>query len=139
LKEADRYYATLYSAEENFLIDVAELKTPGVAFYVARDGRMLLGFGAIATRGTDESGAAWGELKRMYVAPAARGRRIGRLLLDRLVAHAEAQDLAVLRLETGDKQIEALSLYRSAGFVNRGPFADYPENQSSIFMEMRIA
>ena len=75
----------------------------------------------------------------MYVAPAARGRRIGRLILDRLVAHAKAQGLAVLRLETGDKQVEALSLYRSVGFLNRGPFADYPENQSSIFMEMRIA
>jgi putative acetyltransferase len=115
------------------------LKAPGVAFFVARDGSLLLGFGAIAVRGIDEAGSAWGELKRMYVAPAARGRRIGRLILDRLVAHAEAQGLAVLRLETGDKQIEALSLYRSVGFANRGPFADYPENQSSIFMEMRIA
>ncbi len=115
------------------------MKAPGVAFYVARDGAQLLGFGAIAARGTDESGAAWGELKRMYVPPAARGRRIGRLILDRLVAHAKAQGLAVLRLETGDKQIEALSLYRSVGFHNRGPFADYPDNEASIFMEMRIA
>jgi putative acetyltransferase len=45
----------------------------------------------------------------------------------------------VLRLETGDKQMEALSLYRSVGFAHRGPFADYPDNGSSIFMEMRIA
>jgi putative acetyltransferase len=75
----------------------------------------------------------------MYVAPAARGRRIGRLILDRLIAHAKAQGIAVLRLETGDKQMEALSLYRSVGFTNRGPFADYPDNESSIYMEMRIA
>jgi putative acetyltransferase len=106
---------------------------------VARDGGGLLGFGAIAARGADESGAAWGELKRMYVAPAARGRRIGRLILDRLLDHARGQGIAVLRLETGDKQAEALSLYRSAGFSSRGPFADYPDNESSIYMEMRIA
>ena len=139
LEEADRYYAGLYSAEENFLIDVASLQEPGVAFYVARDGGRLLGFGAVAARGDDEAGATWGELKRMYVAPAARGRRIGRLLLDRLLAHAKAQGTRVLRLETGNRQMEALSLYRSVGFVNRGPFADYPDNDASIFMEMRIA
>jgi putative acetyltransferase len=106
---------------------------------VARDGHALLGFGAVAVRPADEAGVAWAEVKRMYVAPAARGRRIGRLLLDRLLEHAKERGVNLLRLETGDKQNEALSLYRSAGFVNRGPFADYPENQSSIFMEMRIA
>jgi putative acetyltransferase len=106
---------------------------------VARDAGQLFGFGAIAARGHDETGAAWGELKRMYVAPAARGRRIGRLILDRLLAHAKAQGISVLRLETGNQQMEALSLYRSVGFLNRGPFADYPDNESSIYMEMRFA
>ena len=139
LEEADRYYAGLYSAEENFLIDVDALRTPDVAFYVARDAGQLLGFGAIAARGADESGAAWGEVKRMYVAPAVRGRRVGRLILEQLLAHAKDEDIAVLRLETGDKQMEALSLYRSVGFTNRGPFADYPDNESSIYMELRLA
>jgi putative acetyltransferase len=82
---------------------------------------------------------AWGEVKRMYVAPAARGRRIGRLLLDRLLDHAKGAKITVLRLETGSKQMEALSLYRSVGFRTRGPFADYPDNEASIFMEIRIA
>jgi putative acetyltransferase len=114
------------------------LKTPGVGFYVARDANQLLGFGAIAARGTDESGTAWGELKRMYVAPAARGRRIGRLILDRLLSHAKDRGINVLRLETGNKQLEALSLYRSVGFAHRGPFGDYPENESSIYMELKL-
>jgi putative acetyltransferase len=99
----------------------------------------LLGFGAIASRGADETGADWAEVKRMYVAPAARGRRIGRLILDRLLEHAQDQRIRVLRLETGDKQMEALSLYRSVGFANRGPFADYPDNESSIYMELKLA
>jgi putative acetyltransferase len=110
-----------------------------VAFFVARDAEQLLGFGAIASRGADETGAGWAEVKRMYVAPAARGRRIGRLLLDRLLDHAKAQGIAVLRLETGDKQMEALSLYRSVGFAQRGPFADYPDNESSVYMELKLA
>jgi putative acetyltransferase len=45
----------------------------------------------------------------------------------------------VLRLETGNKQAEALSLYRSVGFIHRGPFADYPDNESSIYMELKLA
>ena len=114
------------------------MKEPGVAFYVARDAGQLLGFGAVAARGTDESGSAWAEVKRMYVAPAARGRRVGRLILDRLIARAAQQDITVLRLETGNKQLEALSLYRSAGFVPRGPFGDYPELAASIYMEKRL-
>jgi putative acetyltransferase len=139
LEEADRYYAGLYAAGENFLIDVDALKAPGVAFYVARDAGRLLGFGAVALRPTDEAGSPWGEIKRMYVAPTARGRRVGRLILDRLLDHARRQRVAVIRLETGNKQIEALSLYRSVGFTNRGPFGDYPDHAASVYMEMRIA
>jgi putative acetyltransferase len=109
-----------------------------VAFYVVREGKRLLGFGAIASRGLDESGLAWGEVKRMYVAPAARGRRLGRLLMDRLLAHAKDHRIAVLRLETGNKQPEALGLYYSAGFTDRGPFGGYEENGDSVFMELRL-
>ncbi len=139
LEEADRYYDTLYSADENFLLDISALKQPDIAFYVARDGAVLLGFGAVAVRPADESGAAWAEVKRMYVAPAARGRRIGRLILDRLLGHAKDRGIDLLRLETGNKQLEALSLYRSVGFANRGPFGDYPDNESSIYMELKLA
>jgi putative acetyltransferase len=106
---------------------------------VVRDVERLLGFGAIAVRDPDEAGVNWGEVKRMYVAPAARGRRIGRLIMDQILAHAQEQQVAVLRLETGDKQPEALGLYRSAGFEDCGPFGGYEENGSSVFMELRLA
>jgi putative acetyltransferase len=99
----------------------------------------LLGFGAIAARPADEAGQPWAEVKRMYVAPAARGRRLGRQLLDRLLAHAAGLGINLLRLETGNKQMEALSLYRSVGFTHRGPFGDYPENESSVYMELKLA
>jgi putative acetyltransferase len=103
-----------------------------------RDAGRLLGFGAIAARGPDDEGIAWGEVKRMYVATAARGRKLGRLIMDRLLAHAREQGIAVLRLETGNKQPEALGLYYSAGFVDRGPFGGYEENGDSVFMELRL-
>jgi len=138
MEEADRYYDTIYSANEDFLLDVSELKAPGVAFYVARDLGQLLGFGAVALRPEDEAGLPWAELKRIYVAPAARGRRVGRLLLGRLLDHAKDLGISLFRLETGRKQMEAITLYHSVGFVMRGPFGDYPYNEASVFMELSL-
>ena len=99
---------------------------------------MLLGYGAVALRGKDEAGEDWAEVKRMFVAPAARGRRLGRLILDRLIAHAAAEGVAVLRLESGSKQPESHGLYASVGFVRRSPFADYPDDPLSVYMEKRL-
>jgi putative acetyltransferase len=41
-------------------------------------------------------------------------------------------------LETGIHQPAALSLYRSAGFIEREPFAPYLPDPLSVFMEKRI-
>ncbi len=63
-----------------------------------------------------------GEIKRMYVAPDARGRGIARELLRALVAYAREQGLEEVWLETGTKQPEAMALYASEGFL---PIAGY--------------
>jgi putative acetyltransferase len=41
-------------------------------------------------------------------------------------------------LETGVKQFEALALYRSAGFMDTGPFASHLPDPLSVFMEKRL-
>lgn len=72
-------------------------------------------------------GEGWGELKRMYVVPAARGRGLSRLVLTELERIAVAQGLRRLILETGVRQPEAIGLYRAAGYEpipNYGPYAD---------------
>ncbi len=137
LAEADRYYAGLYPPEENHLLDVATLKTAETAFFVARQGDVLLGYGAVVRRGRDPGGL-WGEVKRMYVAPVARGKRIGKALLDALEAHARRQGIRCLRLETGNRQPEALGLYRAAGYGDIPPFAGYGPSDYSLFMEKRL-
>jgi ribosomal protein S18 acetylase RimI-like enzyme len=66
----------------------------------------------------------------MWVSPTARGLGIGRRLLgelERLVAESGA---SVARLETSGLLAEAISMYRSAGYVevpafNAEPFADF--------------
>ncbi|HEX4360865.1 MAG TPA: helix-turn-helix domain-containing GNAT family N-acetyltransferase [Pseudonocardia sp.] len=62
------------------------------------------------------------EIKRMWVAPAARGMGLGRRLLGALEVRAAEQGARVLRLETNRTLAEAISLYRSAGFTEVAPF-----------------
>ncbi len=66
------------------------------------------------------------EIKRMWIAPEARGLGLGRRLLETLEECAMANGARVARIETGAVLTEALSLYRSAGWVEVPPFNDEP-------------
>lgn len=131
LQAADDWYATLYPAESNHLLDVSTLQQPDIAFFVARDGNELLGFGAVADR--DD----YAEIKRMYLAPVARGRKLGRRILEALEAYAIQNGQDCFRLETGIHQPEAIGLYRSHGYREIGPFGSYSPDPLSLFMEKR--
>jgi len=56
------------------------------------------------------------EFKRMYVAPAQRGRGLGRRLVEALESDARKLGARRLVLETGIRQTAALALYRATGF-----------------------
>ncbi len=131
--ELDAYLGGLYPAESNHLLDIEGLAAPDMRFFVARSAGRAVGCGALRI---DREG--WGEVKRIYVHPAARGGRIGVLILERIEATARGAGLTHLRLETGIHQPEALGLFRRAGFVERGPFADYPVDPLSVYMEKTL-
>jgi putative acetyltransferase len=134
LEASDAYMASLYPAESNHMLDIASLQLPQVTFLVARvDGRAL-GCGAVVS-----SGEGWAEIKRMFVSPAARGLKLGRRLLEEIEAIAFRSGERLLRLEAGAKQPEALALYRSAGFVEIGPFGSYRPDPLSLFMEKTLS
>ena len=133
LDQLDAYCAALYPAESNHLMDIASLLAGDVLFLVARDveGRAV-GCAALANRG------GYGEVKRMYVEEAGRGRGIGSKLLEQLVMFARMSGLQVLRLETGIHQPEAIRLYERAGFSRCEPFGDYQPDPLSLFMEKNL-
>jgi putative acetyltransferase len=130
LAASDAYMAALYPAESNHLLDVSALMRPEVKFLVARIDDRAVGCAAVV-----DSGKGWAELKRMFVSPAARGQKIGRLLLQKLESIATGNGIRRLRLEMGIKQPEALGLYRSAGFHDIEPFGSYHPDPLSLFME----
>jgi putative acetyltransferase len=134
LRQSDTYFASLYPAESNHLIDVAALAEPNVRFLVARRGGIAVGCGALVLGADGEA-----ELKRMFVAPEARGLKIGTLLLDALEAAAKTEAVRVIRLETGVRQPESLALYRRHGYTERGPFGSYEKDPLSAYFEKWIA
>ena len=103
--------------------DPAELAPPGGLFLVAWDGSAPIG-GAAFKRLEPESA----EVKRLYVVPEARGLGVGATLMARLEEEARSRGYSRLRLDIGDRQPEAMGLYRRLGFVeiddyNGNPFA----------------
>lgn len=91
--------------------DAAELTLPAGALLLARLRGRPVGCGAVRLH---EPGV--GLLKRMWVAPEARGLGLGRRLLQELEAVATERGVTVLRLETNRSLTEAIGLYRSAGY-----------------------
>jgi DNA-binding MarR family transcriptional regulator len=66
------------------------------------------------------------EIKRMWVAPAARGLGLGRRLITELETHARGHRVRVLRLDTNRALAEAIALYRSSGYLDVPRFNDEP-------------
>ncbi|MCX5208977.1 GNAT family N-acetyltransferase [Kitasatospora sp. NBC_00240] len=74
------------------------------------------------------------ELKRMFVAPTARGRGLARALLRRLEETAAEAGHTRVVLETGTLQPEAIALYASEGYADIQKFGLYREHPQSVCM-----
>lgn len=141
LAELDAYLATLYEPEANHILDVQALLAADIDFLVAEGGGACL-VGCGATRRMpgepDTAGQAYGEVKRMFVQPAARGQRIAERLLLTLEARLKGDGVTLALLETGRDQHEAVRLYERCGYALRGAFGGYPDNGLSLFYEKRL-
>ena len=131
--ELDAYSQSLYPPESNHLDPVEELAKEHVYFVGAYDDDTLIGCGAVKIMP-----GGYGEIKRMYVRPEARGKGIGGQILMALELFLEEREIGLARLETGVANPEALSLYAKLGYVRTAPFGDYPDDPLSVFMEKRL-
>jgi putative acetyltransferase len=126
---------TLSPPEYVFALDAAKLRRPNVTFWTAWEGAFLLGCGALKELSRTE-----GEVKSMRTPERLRRRGAGRALLQTIVDTARERGYTTLFLETGSHPdfLPAQRLYESFDFVRCGPFGDYAENGSSVFMRLLL-
>ncbi|MFC0680483.1 GNAT family N-acetyltransferase [Lysobacter korlensis] len=128
VREGDAHGLSLYPAESYYALDLASLADPEVRLFVARREGVAVGIAALvlAAPGGETPEA---ELKRMFVAPAARGAGVATALLTTLERTAVDLGVSRLVLETGPRQPEAIALYEKHGYVripNFGPYINDP-------------
>ena len=122
----------VYDMTECFSYNAAQLDVGSVRFLVARlDGQPV---GCVALRTED----GYSEIKRLYTDPAVRGQGVAKALVADLETSARAEGCSRILLETGSKLKADVSLYDAIGYTRRGPFADYAQGDTTVFMEKAL-
>jgi putative acetyltransferase len=122
---------------QGFDQELAEL--PGD--YAPPDGRLLLAeyegqvAGCVALHKLE---AGVGEMKRLYLRGAFRGKGWGRVLAERILDEARRTGYSKLRLDTVEPVMkDAVAMYRRLGFREIGPYRENPI-AGALYMEMEL-
>lgn len=122
---------------QNFDKELAEL--PGE--YAPPSGRLLLAGSGQEFAGCVALHALAGgacEMKRLYVRRAFRGKRLGRVLAERIITEAREIGYTRMRLDTvAASMADAVALYRKLGFVEIAPYRENPM-ASTLYMELAL-
>lgn len=119
--ELDRRFVGGFDPGRSISADAPELRPPTGLLLLASLLSEPIGCGALKFHEGEPT-----EIKRMWVADAARGLGVGRRLLAELEARAAESSSPIVRLETNETLTEAITMYRSAGYTEVAPFNDEP-------------
>ena len=141
IDEVQQEYVGRYGGMDETPLEHAMFDPPRGSFFVGYLGDTAVASGAWRRR--DDVSALGStrtaEVKRMYVAPQARGRGLARAVLAHLEATAAAAGAEVTILETGIQQPEAIALYESAGYVPVPKFGYYADSPLSRCYARRLS
>lgn len=149
IAELNAFLSAKSPPENCFQMTVDQMVSDDVIVYIARDDAgAAVGCGALRLL-PDEWAAGpegplaerWGEVKRMYSKPKARGQGLGSAILTSIESEARKRGLHRLVLETGLEPTHpgAHATYKKAGFGYRDRFGDYPASEWNVFMEKVLA
>ena len=127
--DIDELYGHSQADQEAFMADTGRL-------LLAKEGGVVGGIACLKMLRENTC-----EIKRMYVQPEFRGKKIGELLLSRLIEEAKAIGYSRILLDSDPYMTKAHSIYRAMGFVETEP---YPEaemdgddySRHMIYMEL---
>lgn len=111
--------------------DAKDMRRPRGAFIVAMSDTLPIG--CVGLKGTDHF---YAEIKRLWVAPSARGLGLGKRLMEAAEDAARTLGIALLRLDTNSALPEAGQLYRTTGWREIPRFNDDP--YPDLFFEKRL-
>lgn len=117
-------------------VPLSSFTSPHGAFLIASRGDQPLGCVALRFRPEADGTVRLGEIKRMYVAPAARGLGIGGALLTELEDLARRHGLTALRLDTHTELTAARRLYARFGYEDTAPFNTIPYSDRWLSKEL---
>jgi putative acetyltransferase len=135
--ELDAELRAHYADRQRHGLGIEALFKPGIHFIAACLDEKPAGCGGVGLSGD------YGELKRMYVRPWARGRGVAQHILASLEQTARSKGVKIVRLETGIHQHAAIRFYEKSGFTPRAAFAQYSAMPSdataqSVFLEKTV-
>lgn len=133
LMQSHALMQALFPPEDNYFLNIEELRAPDIRFFAARERDQTLGTAALALKD------GYAEVKSMFTSEAARSRGVAAALLRRLEDEARDLQIPCLRLETAEALDAAIRLYERHGFSRCGIFGDYEPNKTSVFMEKTLA
>jgi putative acetyltransferase len=122
-------------SEDAHALEVDELLDPSIVLFTAHSDDEILAVGALKEIDDDHA-----EVKTMHTVERARGRGVGRAMLDHLLAEARRRGYRRVSLETGSMDVfaPARSLYRRAGFSPCDSFGDYRPSPNSVYMTLGL-
>jgi GNAT superfamily N-acetyltransferase len=126
-------YVTRYGGPDGAVVDPAEFAPPEGLFLVAEVDGAPAGCGAWRRHGPGTV-----EIKRVYVEPAFRRRGLARLLVEALERSAAAAGHDAVVLNSGDRQPEALALYRAAGYRPVPGYGLYAAAPGAVFLGKKL-
>ncbi len=134
VERLDTYMKEMYPPESTHLTPPEELTAVANRLFAVKVDGKLMGCGGFRVVGRD-----YAEIKRIFVAPSARGLGLAKALLSRLESESRSLGLLEMKLETGISQPEAISLFKRCGYTECPVFGDYPKDDPlSYFMRKTL-